>query len=135
MPGNIAYAAPASVMPQTLCLSFAEARQYATLENTYHDGVYTVGALAATSRRTFKLSKRLNATALATLVAFWNSVGAGLTPFYFYNPFDGSPIGSNYDATGVSTTGRITVRFNGDWAQSTDMARSMIQNLELIEVE
>jgi hypothetical protein len=62
---------------------------------------------------------------------------AGLTPFAFYNPFDvasGQQIGSNYDSTGNNTQGRVTVVFRGNWAQATDIARTNVQGLELVEV-
>jgi hypothetical protein len=67
----------------------------------------------------------------------WISQNAGLTPFAFYNPFDvaaGQQIGSNYDPTGNSTQGRVTVVFRGNWAQATDVARTNVQGLELVEV-
>jgi hypothetical protein len=60
-----------------------------------------------------------------------------LTPFAFHNPFDvaaGRQIGSNYDHTGNNTQGRETVVFRGNWAQVTDMCRSSVQGLELVEV-
>jgi len=60
-----------------------------------------------------------------------------LTPFVFYNPFDvasGQQIGSNYDPTGSNTQGRVTVAFRGNWAQATDIARTNVQGLELVEV-
>jgi len=62
---------------------------------------------------------------------------AGLTPFAFYNPFDvasGQQIGSNYDPTGNNTQGRVTVMFRCNWAQATDIARTNVQGLELVEV-
>ncbi len=122
-------------MPQTLSTAFTESRVYVDLQNTYHDGARHIGLLAQTSRHTFKLSKRLTAAQLSTLKTFWDSVNGGLTPFYFYNPFAGVPPGSNYDATGVTTTGRYTVVFKGSWSQQTDLSRSTIGNLELVEVQ
>jgi hypothetical protein len=62
---------------------------------------------------------------------------AGLTPFAFYNPFDvatGSQIGSNYDPAGNNTQGRVRVVFRGNWAQATDVVRTNVQGLELVEV-
>jgi hypothetical protein len=74
---------------------------------------------------------------LSTLYSFWVSQKGGLTPFAFYNPFDvasGQQIGSNYDPTGNSTQGRVTVVFRGPWAQAMDLARTNVQGLELVEV-
>ena len=77
------------------------------------------------------------AAAAHTLYNFWVSQNGGLTPFAFYNPFDvasGQQIGTNYDPTGNSTQGRVTVVFRGNWAQATDVARTNVQGLELVEV-
>jgi hypothetical protein len=137
MPGNIAIAAPSGVMPATLCIAFTELREYAQLQNQYHDGTVQRTQLAQTSRRMFRLSKRLSAAVLSALYSFWVSQKGGLTPFAFYNPFEvtsGQQIGSNYDPTGNSTQGRVTVVFRGPWAQATDIARTNVQSLELVEV-
>ena len=78
-----------------------------------------------------------DASVLLALYNFWVSQNAGLTPFAFYNPFDvasGQQIGSNYDPTGNNTQGRVTVVFRGNWAQATDVARTNVQGLELVEV-
>ena len=74
---------------------------------------------------------------LATLYAFWITQQGGVTAFCFYNPFDvptGAQIGSNYDPSGNNLQGRITVVFRGNWAQATDLARSNVQALQLVEV-
>ena len=137
MPGNIAIAAPSGVMPATLCIAFTELREYAQLQNQYHDGTVQRSQLAQTSRRTFRLSKRLGAADLGTLYAFWVAKQGGLIPFAFYNPFEvavGHDIGSNYDPTGNGTQGRVTVVFRGAWTQATDVCRTNVQGLELVEV-
>ena len=137
MPGNLLAAVPNGVMPFTLCTAFTEEREYAQLQNEYRDGTIERSQLAQTSRRTFRLSKRLSASALSALYSFWESQNGGLTPFAFYNPFDvaaGQEIGSNYDPTGNNTQGRVTVVFRGNWAQTTDLARSNLQGLQLVEI-
>ena len=124
-------------MPASLCTAFTEVREYAQLQNQYHDGTIHRSQLALTSRRTFRQNKRLSASALAALYGFLASHNGGLTPFAFYNPFDvaaGQQIGSNYDPTGNGTQGRVTVVFRSDWAQNTDLCRSNVQGLELVEV-
>ena len=124
-------------MPASLSTAFTESREYAQLQNQYRDGTIQRSQLAQTSRRTFRLSKRLSATVLSALYSIWVSQKGGLTPFAFYNPFEvtsGQQIGSNYDPTGNSTQGRVTVVFRGPWAQATDLARSNVQGLELVEV-
>ena len=124
-------------MPASLSTAFTESREYAQLQNQYRDGTIQRSQLAQTSRRTFRLSKRLSATVLSALYSFWVSQKGGLMPFAFYNPFDvasGQQIGSNYDPTGNNTQGRVTVVFRGPWAQATNLARSNLQGLELVEV-
>ena len=124
-------------MPASLSTAFTESREYAQLQNQYRDGTIQRSQLAQTSRRTFRLSKRLSASVLSALYSFWVSQKGGLTPFAFYNPFEvtsGQQIGSNYDPTGNSTQGRVTVVFRSPWAQATDLARSNVQGLELVEV-
>jgi hypothetical protein len=137
MPGNVSIAAPSGVMPAALCTAFVESREYAALQNQYHDGTLERGLLAQTSRRTFKLSQKLSASALAALKSFWDGHNGGLSPFLYYNPFDVTPgqqIGSNYDSTGNSTVGRVTVVFRGNWSQSTGLARMDVPQIELVEV-
>src|ERR1019366_2235525 len=137
MPGNLTPVEPNGVMPASLCTAFTESREYAQLQNQYHDGTIQRSQLAQTSRRTFRLSKRLSASVLSVLYSFWVSQKGGLTPFAFYNPFEVAAcqqIGSNYDPTGNSTQGRVTVVFRGPWEQATELARSNVQGLELVEV-
>lgn len=138
MPGNLIQATPSGVLPASLCTAFTESRQYEQLQSAYHNGTIQRSQLAQTSRRTFKLSKRLSSAAQATLYAFWLAQNNGLTPFAFYNPFEpasGLAVGSNYDATGANTQGRYTVVFRGStWSQTTDVCRTSVQGLELVEV-
>ena len=65
---------------------------------------------------------------------FWQTVTqGGLYPFYFYNPFNADPIGSNFDPTGTNVNGRVAVFFRGDWSQKTDLARHTGPSLLLVE--
>ena len=137
MPGNLTQSEPNGVLPASLCTAFTELREYSQLQNQFHDGTVQRSQLAQTSRRTFRISKRLSASVLSALYSFWDSQNGGLTAFAFYNPFDvvgGQPIGSNYDSTGNNTQGRVTVVFRGNWAQATDVARTNLRDVELIEV-
>ena len=137
MPGNLVQAAPNGVMPASLCTAFTELREYVQLQNQYHDGTIQRSQLAQTSRRTFRLSKRLNGSALSALYSFWASQNGGSTPFAFYNPFDvaaGQQIGSNYDPAGNETQGRVTVVFRGNWSQSSGLSRTDVPQIEMVEV-
>lgn len=116
-------------MPYALCTAFSESREYAQLQAQYHDGTTERSQLAASSRRTFKVSQRLNATKAAALKTFWDGQQGGVVPFAFYNLIEGT-----YDPSGNSSTGRYTVVFRNNWSQTTGLARTDVQNLELIEV-
>jgi hypothetical protein len=137
MPGNLTQSEPNGVMPASLCTAFTELREHVQLQNQYHDGTIQRSQLAQTSLRTFRVNKRLSVSTLTALYDFWVSQNRGLTPFAFYNPFDvgaGQQIGSNYDSTGNNTQGRVTVVFRGNWVQATELARTNLQGLELVEV-
>jgi phage-related protein len=139
VPGNLQAASPVGVLPQTLCLAFTESRLFPMLAAKYHDGttersLIIDGVNAATSLKTWSLSKRLKATDLATLKSFF-AAHQGV-PFYFYSPSEatpGTPVGSNYDPTGVATVGRYTVRFSSQaWSETSDIARTNVA-LEIAE--
>jgi hypothetical protein len=137
MPANILAAVPNGVMPFALCTAFTESREYTQLQNQYRDGTIQRLQLAQTSRRIFRPNMRLTATLLSTLYTFLTGQNFGITPFLFYNPFDvlaGQQIGSNYDATGNNTQGRVTVVVRGNWAQMSDLCRTNVQGLQLVEV-
>lgn len=134
MPGSILAPQPTLVMPQSLCLQFSESREYVQLRNQYHDGTPQASQLAQASRRTFKFSRRLTSSVLGQLWTFYQNVGGQLQPFIFYNPYEGSPVGSNYDSTGVNTTGRYVCAFRNNWQQSTGMLRTDASNFELIQL-
>jgi hypothetical protein len=129
MPGNLQNAVPSGVMPYSLCTAFSESREYLQLQAVYHDGATERSQLAATSRRTFQLAKRLTATAAAALKTFWDGQQGGLIPFLFYNLIEGP-----YDPTGAATLGRYTVVFRGNWSQTTGLLRTDIPQIELVEV-
>ena len=138
MPGNLLAAVPNGVMPFTLCTAFTEELEYAQLQNQYADGTIQLSQLAQTSRRTFRLAKRLSSTQLSALYTFLAGQNFGATPFLFYDPFDvlaGQEIGSNFDPTGNNPQGRVTVRFRTTtWTQMTDICRTNVSNLQLVEV-
>lgn len=129
MPGNIQHAIPSGVMPYALCTAFSESREYAHLQAQYHDGTVERSQLAQTSRRTFALSHRLTAVKAIALRAFWDGQQGGVVPFLFYNLVEGP-----YDSTGNSTQGRYTVVFRNNWNEITGLARTDVQQLQLIEV-
>ena len=132
MPGSVLNAAPATVLPQSLCKTFVHERAYPLIENEYKNGESQRSVLATNSRRRWRLAKRLTPAALQTLRNFFDARNGSTEPFYFYDPYDTTPKFS-YDPTGVVTVGRYTVRFNGDWQQSSGLGRSDVQ-IELLEL-
>jgi phage-related protein len=132
MPGNVQNAAPSTVLPQSLSRSFVHERAYPLIENEYKNGESQRSVLATTSRKRWRLAKRLTPAALQTLRAFYDARGGTVEPFYFYDPYETNPKFS-YDPTGQATTGRYTVRFNSDWQQSSGPERSDVQ-IELLEL-
>jgi hypothetical protein len=129
MPGNVQNAAPSGVMPYSLCTAFAESREFVELQAQYHDGTTERSQLAQTSRKTFKLAKRLTATLATALKSFWDGQQGGVVPFLFYNPAEGT-----WDGTGASTAGRYTVVFRGNWSQTTNILRTDVPQIEFVEV-
>jgi hypothetical protein len=117
-------------MPQNLCTAFSETRQFPMLSTTYHDGttersLIQDGVNVPASIRTWKLTERLTATQLQAMKTFYEGQSGGLVPFFWYNPFEpmsGQPIGSNYDSTGVSTQGRHSVVFRGNWSETVSIS-------------
>lgn len=135
MPGDVAAAVSVGVMPFSLCRQFVEIREYPLLECVYKDGTKQISVIggATTSRKRFQQTKRLTATLLSALRAWWDTAGGIHKAFYFYLPWETSPL-FHYDATGVATTGRYLVRFSAPaWASSMDVGRGNV-SLELIEV-
>jgi hypothetical protein len=98
--------------------------------NEYADGTQEKGAMVATSRRAWKLTKRIPPSALATLWSFWQDHIADA--FYFYNLKETSPL-FTWDPTGAAVAGRYTVRFDGDWDEQIFIPRAEV-GLQLVEI-
>ena len=128
MPSSLQLAQPATVLPWSLCSSF-QANYYwpVVTSELYPDGRVQQLVQAAQPRHSWSLSKKLAYTDWATLKAFYEARKGGLEPFYFY------PERLHYDATGVSTTGRYTVRFNGQLQMQYNFSRFLI-SLQLMEI-
>lgn len=123
MPGSVANAAPATVLPYTLARDFVAGREYLANQNSYRGGERQVGLLVATSRKTFEFTGVMNAADLATMRTFY--LASQIAPFYFYYGPETSPPYS-YDATGAATTGRYTVVVESLWEQSVGLGRSEV---------
>lgn len=142
MPGSLAPAsvAPGAVFPQTLSTAFTQTLAFPLIATSYHDGtsersLVTDGTNPARAMRVWKLTKRLTPAEIATLTTFWETVAFGpLNPFYLYDSYASLPIGSSYDPTGVSTTGRVTCFFRGSWSYVVTIARVNLGELTLVEV-
>jgi hypothetical protein len=117
MPGVVPISMPTAVFPASLSVAFTEMQTWPARVNEYRDGTTQGTAMLGNVQRSWKLTKRLGPSALSTLLAFWQAQGAGA--FWFYNPSETLV----YDPTGVATTGRYRVRFEGAWSQSIGLAR------------
>ena len=134
MPGSVANAAPSTVLPQFLCSAFQESREIALRGNEYKNGESQRALQVASSRRQWSLTTRLPATSMDALRAFFLARRGSLEAFFFYDPFAVTSVGSNWDGTGASATGRVTVRFAaGAWEQSMGIARADVA-IRLVEV-
>jgi hypothetical protein len=132
MPGSVANAAPTAVLPSSLCRSFVHSREYPVQVNEYRNGESQRGRLADTSRKSWRIGKRLTPTELVTLRDFYDVRRGPQEPFYFYDPWETAPKFS-YDPTGTATDGRYTVRFEGAWQQSSELSRIEVE-IALVEV-
>jgi hypothetical protein len=115
MPGNIANAAPASVLPQSLSSAFVHTREYPVI-NEYRNGESQRSAQAANSRKKWNLTQRLTPAQFAALRTFYHARNGTREPFYSYDPYETNPKFS-YDPTGAAATARYTVRFKTDWSR------------------
>jgi phage-related protein len=117
MPGTLLYAAPATVLPQSLWAAFVLTDTWPTVCDPYPDGNFQVRCDGVNPRLAWKLTRKLTYAKWTALKAFWEAQRGGYAPFYFY------PMFANYDATGVSATGRYTVRFDGQFPSTFGLAR------------
>jgi hypothetical protein len=132
MPGSVQNAAPLTIMPASLSRSFAHERAYPVVESEYRNGESQRSVQATTSRKRWRLAKRLAPAQLGALRDFYDARKGPTEPFYFYDPYETNPKFSS-DSTGQAVAGRYTVRFAGEWIQSVDLGRADA-NVELIEL-
>jgi hypothetical protein len=131
MPGSVSNALAATTLPFSLSTSFERSHTVELDINTYANGESQRTALASTSRKVWRLSKRLNAAKLTELREFYLARGGSLEAFVYYDPFETSP---KFSQSPSGTPGRYVVRFGeGDWNQSMGMARGDCA-VELVEL-
>ena len=132
MPASVQNAVPVAVLPQSLCRAFTHTREYPVIDNEYRNGESQRSVESATSRKRWRLAKRLTPAQLQALRAFYEARNGPAEPFYFYDPYETSPKFS-YDPTGEAVAGRYTVRFNCEWSESLELGRAEVE-IELVEV-
>lgn len=130
MPGNVAAAAPSTVMPEFVSSAFELASEFVVDVNGYQDASFQAKALTTTSRKTWRAIIPCTSTLLTSLRSFWSA--RGIEPFYYYFWRETSPLGA-VDLTGTSTVGRYTVKFNSEWNEENTLGRNAI-NVEIVEV-
>lgn len=132
MPGSVQNTAPLTIMPASLSRSFAHERAYPVVESEYRNGESQRSVQATTSRKRWRLAKRLAPAQLGALRDFYDARKGPTEPFYFYDPYETNPKFSS-DSTGQAVAGRYTVRFAGEWNQSVDLSRADL-SIELVEL-
>lgn len=128
MPGVVAAASASTVLPSLLCSSFSRSVAWPVEDNVYRNGEAQRRARTTEGRNTWALAPKLPSAVYAALRTFFLARGGSKEAFYYYDPHDGT-----FDATGVATTGRYTVRFADSLSLSIGMARGDGQ-VGLIEV-
>lgn len=121
MPGSIPLATPTTVLPLSLSRAFTLDLEYLAIANNYANGEIQVGVVADAPRRSWTLTKRLTSPNMAALQAFITARNGGFKSFRFYDPYMSN---FAYDPTGVATTGRYTVVFEGGFSLTGGLARS-----------
>ena len=128
MPGSVALSVASTVLPHQLCAAWT--LEYAwpvSVSEGYPDGRRQVRTDGSVARSVWRQSRKLTYTEFAALKAFYDARKGGYEAFYFY------PRTADYDASGVSTTGRYKVRFDGSLEQQYEIARYVL-SLKLVEV-
>lgn len=132
MPGSVVNASASAVMPASLCRAFARSQEHLVEENEYRNGESQRRARTATSRKRWRLAKRLRPPALQTLRAFYDACNGLHEAFWFYDPWETMPKFS-HDPTGVALLGRYAVRFASGWGQDVTLGHADV-SIELVEV-
>ena len=132
MPGSVANAAPSEVLPHSLSRAFARSQEYVVLDNQYRNGESQRSALVSTSRKRWRLAKRLAPGALGDLRDFYDARNGPQEPFYFYDQYETSPKFTP-DPTGQAIPGRYTVRFEGSFDQNIGIGRADVE-IQLMEI-
>ena len=132
MPGSVANAVSATVMPWEIARAFRRSQAYAVLETSYSDGHSERSVRTTTSRKVWDLVESLDATQLNTLRNFYGARGGAHESFIFYDVYETSPI-FTFDPTGIAPAGKFEVRFQGSFAVRQSVALGDV-GIGLIEV-
>jgi hypothetical protein len=134
MPSNIVHTPPGEVMPMGLMILFeSQAERRALTDTGYALGESTRQALTLTSRKRFRVSRRLTLSEAQNLRAFYIRYRHG-APFWFYDLRETEPPGS-WDPAGANPIGRYAVVFEGPLMQSAGPSRGNSEYLlrEVVE--
>ncbi len=132
MPGSVANATVATVMPAGLCRLFERTDEWAAWSNRLRDGREIVTSRTSTARRSWALVRRMTAAQLSALELFYVARRGSAEPFWFYDPWETSPKFSP-DPTGTATAGRYAVRFEGQFSVEMNWPRHFAE-FRLVEV-
>ena len=130
MPGNVQLATVTSVLPFSLSTAFTRQSKWEFVANFFSDGRNLRRSLVSSPRNTWVLSKRLTPALMGQLRTFWNQQQGGTVPFFYYDPYESN---FTYDPTGSLTTGRYSVRFQGELKVTGSIPRVTVP-LQLVEI-
>jgi len=133
MPGSVAAASASAVLPLFISVSFEHARQWGVEDNTYVCGDSQRRTLTTTSRKTWRLTKRLTPDQWDDLLAFWIARNGTLDPFFLYGGTETHPRW-DWDRTGVSDTGPQTRRLGKSRMGGAPGIPRPEAEIELIEI-
>ena len=131
MPGSVALASPSVVMPVFLSRSFRRRNAWLVVASEYPDGSTQRAALVTNGRNEWVRDGRISQAELTALLAFYDARKGGTEPFYFYDPWETSPI---FASAPTGVPGRYTVVFNGPLEHSIDRGGRVEYSIGLREV-
>jgi len=130
MPGNVAAAVPATVLPRILCRQFTRVHERPVLVNQYVNGEFQSTAQSTGNRGKWRFSGRWSNAIRQAFRAFYIARFGPLEAFMMYDPWESN---FTHDPTGEETTGRHIVRFEGPWQDALELGRGG-GSLELVEI-
>ena len=123
MPGNIGTSSPTTVLPASVASAYSLALSYSANVAEYVNGESQRTPISDSGRRSWEISRKLNAFQTIQLEAFYEARGGPAQAFFFYDPME--TLGFLTDSTGASLRGRYIVRFDSGLSRTLQLGRSL----------